>query len=130
MSRLAMIALIGILILTVLLDPYTLHYNGSDAILPGPWWQRALGLGSVVLLVLVAALIWRAALEKAGGVLCAETLMSLGFSVVLIQRDGLARFQMGFGAEENLSWYLAALGLRVLLLYWITLRSSGKSREA
>ena len=49
----------GILIVTVLADPYTFCFSGSDACFPAPFWQTAFGLTDILLLAWVVRLVWR-----------------------------------------------------------------------
>jgi hypothetical protein len=104
----------------VLLDPYTLHRDASDLIRPAPWWQLLLGLGDVALLVLVAISSWRRQLRQAVSLLMIELLFALSSAIVLIARDGVARFNYGIAAEQYASLFLIWIGLRVLLLAILT----------
>ena len=101
---------------TILLDPYTFHFNAGDVLYPAPLWQLSLGLVDALLVVsgVLAALRDRA--QLAFLVLAFEGLFTLGLCTILVQRDGVDRFVAGFGAQEYLSLYLAALALRIILL--------------
>jgi hypothetical protein len=100
----------------VLVDPDTVRLNASDVILRAPAWQLVLGLADVVLLVAVGFLSWRRQLRRAGSLLTIELIFALSSAMVLIERDGLARFTHGIAAAQYASLYLAWIGLRVLLL--------------
>jgi hypothetical protein len=100
----------------VLIDPYTVHLNASDAILPAPMWQLVLGLLDVALLAAVGLLSWRRQFRQAASLLTIELVFALSSAMVLIGRDGLARFTHGIAAEQFASSYLTWIGVRVLLL--------------
>jgi hypothetical protein len=119
MKRAAGVALSGLLVLAVLLDPYTLSHDASDFVRPGPAWQIALGLTDVVLLLGVGIFAFRQAWQRAFNVLTCEILLALLAAIVLVQRDGVARFIQGLGAEEYASFYLGSIALRVILLWTI-----------
>lgn len=92
-------------------DPYTLP---SDSVRTAPWWQFGLMLADVSLLATIAALLWR---NRTGAhhVVLGELLFAIGSAVVLVRRDGVARFAHGFGAEEYLSLFLVTVAIRVAL---------------
>ena len=116
MKRAVGVALAALLAAAVLLDPYTLHQTASDAILPAPAWQLALGLADVALLAAVGVLAFRREWPRASDVLTVETIFALSLAIALVTRDGVGRFVRGFAAEEYVSLYLASIAVRVLLL--------------
>ena len=120
MKRAAGVGLSALLAIAVLLDPYTLRHDASDFVRPGPAWQIALGLTDVVLLAGVGILAFRQVWRRAFSLLTCEILFALLAAIVLVQRDGVARFIQGFGAEEYASFYLGSIALRVILLWTIT----------
>jgi hypothetical protein len=101
---------------SILLDPYTFHLNAGDVLYPAPLWQLSFGLVDAVLVVsgVLAALRDRA--QVAFLLLAFEGLFSIGLCAILVHRDGVERFVAGFGAQEYLSLYFAALALRIILL--------------
>jgi hypothetical protein len=112
-----LILLLGALVVaTVLLDPYTFHFNASDYILPAPTWQLSLGLVDALLVISGVLVAWRGHREIAFLLLSFDALFAIGLCAILVHRDGLERFAAGIGAQEYLSLYLAALALRILLL--------------
>ena len=116
-----MLALGALVLLSVLLDPSTFHLNASDAVVPAPSWQLTLALMDAFLVVLGAAMVWRGRADLGFNLLVGEFLWNLALCALLVSRDGIARFVHGFGGEEYLSLYLAALALRVILLFVIRL---------
>lgn len=132
MSRVAGVILIGVLIVTILVDPYTLRLNASDVIAQAPWWQTAIGLLSMGLLASVAVSLWRGRNARASKLLGIETLVTIGISIIYVQRDGISRFELGFGGEEYLTWFLIAVALRVYLLLTLPLGAAadGRGRNA
>ena len=103
-----------LLAVAILWDPYTRALNVSDVARPAPWWQLALGLTDVSLLATIAALVWRQR-KGAHHVVLGELFFALGGAIILVRRDGVARFAHGFGADEYLSLFLVTLAIRVAL---------------
>lgn len=116
MRRIILTSLSVLVLFSVLLDPYTFRRTASDYVEWAPGWQMLLGITDLVLLVALVALVGHGSFLRASQLLMAETLYSLTVASVLLQRDGLARFVHGIGAEQYLTLYLAALGLRVVLI--------------
>lgn len=116
MRRTICLILTGCVLALVLWDPYTLNYNSSDLVMPGPWWQLSLGLLDLGLLAYVLVLLWKRNPPRAFAILAAETVLSLLLMSILYHRDGVGRFRRGFGAEDYLWEYLLAMGLRVVVL--------------
>lgn len=116
MRRAACLILTGCIFASVLLDPYTLHHDASDFVRPGPWWQRFLGAVDLLLLSAVLAFLWMRRVRLAAHFLAAETFVALVTVTILIHRDGIGRFRMGFGAWDYLWIYLLATGFRVVVL--------------
>jgi hypothetical protein len=52
------IALAALVLVTVLLDPYTFLRSASDAIVRAPWWQLSFGLLDASLVACGLALVW------------------------------------------------------------------------
>src|SRR5687768_3639562 len=99
MLRWLSFALIVLVLTGVLLDPYTLHHDASDAVVPGPLWQTLLGLVDLSLLSASLVMVWRRRYDRALGLLAFEALWAVGSALILINRDGMGRFVRGFGAE-------------------------------
>lgn len=125
MSRSARVALAVFLAVAVLFDPYTFNRDGSDLILPAPAWQLMLGLTDVLLLLGVAVLVWRRSSLRAFHLLFGEILFALAAGIILVVRDGVHRFQHGFGAEEYASLYLGSVAVRVGVL-WLLRPTAGE----
>lgn len=121
--------LTALLALYVLGDPYTFHLNGSDAIWPAPVWQTALALLDVGLLALLAGLVVRRRARAALTTLTIETLYNLGLTTGLVWRDGLARFDVGFGGQD-VSRYLLLLMVRVVFLFILAREAIGTAKPA
>ena len=116
MNRRVAILLTALLVAAVLLDPYTFHETASDAVVAAPWWQTTLGVADAVLLALTGVLVWRRVATIAYRVLAFEVLFALALAIGFVVRDGISRFERGFGGEEFVSYYLCTVMLRVLLL--------------
>jgi hypothetical protein len=116
MVRIACLILAGCVLALVLLDPYTLNHDASDLVMPGPWWQMLLGIMDLALLTYLLVLLWKRRSGAAFRILVTETVLSLVTVFILVQRDGIGRFRMGFGAQDYLWTYLLAMGLRAALL--------------
>jgi hypothetical protein len=117
-------ALIMVVLIGVYLDPYTLHHDATDVIMPGPWWQSALGFVDLSLLSASLGMVrWR---RYAGALalLGSETLWAIGSALILVNRDGMGRFVRGFGAEPYLAEYLIVMGLRIvaMICLWQAIR--------
>ena len=115
-TRVGAALVIALLAAAALLDPYTLHLNAGDVLLPAPPWQALLGLGDVALLLVTAGLAWGGKTLRASAALGFETVFNLTVNVALVMRDGLTRFLHGFGAQEYLSIYLCAVALKVVVV--------------
>jgi uncharacterized membrane protein YozB (DUF420 family) len=120
MRKLAVSVLVLVVAAAVVLDPYSFHRNASDAVSPGPLWQRAMSLLGLVILLAVLAFTWRGRYRVASTAAVVEFLLNVAVCVILLQRDGLDRFRLGFGAEEYASFYLGSLAIRVVLLRILT----------
>jgi hypothetical protein len=129
MKRPVAILLVVVLVAGVLLDPYTFHSTASDFVQPAPWWQLTLGLTDAALLVLVGVLLWRRLPRTAFWVAGTEALYALALGIGFVERDGIARFVAGFGAEEYLTMYLGTIASRVLVLMFVQALAS-EVREA
>jgi hypothetical protein len=116
MRRIIAILFASVALVGVLLDPYTWSLNASDGVVRGPAWQVTLGLIDAILLALAIGYLLRRQNVHASRVFTGELLYALATAVLLINRDGIARFVRGFGAEEFLSAYLMALAFRVAAL--------------
>ena len=114
--RVIAIACSALLVGTVLADPYTFHATASDYVVPAAWWQTALALADVALLIAVGALLWRKRDQTAFWVTGAEVLYALTLGIAFVVRDGVNRFVEGIGAEQYLSLYFGFIMLRVVLL--------------
>jgi hypothetical protein len=114
--NLAVLLLIAGGALGIVLDPYSLHLNASDAVQRAPLWQMLSSLVDVVFLVAAAVLVIRARPRAAAIFLCGETLLTLGLNAGLVARDGLSRFTHGYGGEQYLTLYMLALAIRPLAL--------------
>ena len=125
MKRFVGVALVALLALAVLLDPYTLKHDASDFVRSGPVWQIALGLADVALLLAVGVLVLRQSWHHAFALLTCEIIFALAAAILLVQRDAVGRFIHGFGAEEYASLYLASIALRIVLL-WMVSPEQGK----
>jgi hypothetical protein len=116
MKRPVAILLVVMLVAGVLLDPYTFHSTASDFVQPAAWWQRTLGLTDAALLLLIGVLLWRRLPRTAFWVAGAEALYALALGIGFVEREGVARFIAGFGAEQYLTEYLGMIALRVVVL--------------
>jgi hypothetical protein len=123
MQRAIAVTLAGLVAFLVLLDPYTFHKTASDLIQPAPAWQLALGLADVALLAAVGTL---ALLRRtvAFDLLAGEIVFALVVAILLVSRDGVARFIHGWSAEEYMSFYLGSIALRVVLLWLLRPRGA------
>jgi hypothetical protein len=132
MLRASILVLVGLVAAGVLLDPYTLHYDASDFVRPGPWWQRMLGLVDLGLLAAALLMVWRRRHARARVLLAAETVWAIGSALILVHRDGSGRFAVGFGAEPYLTGYLVLTGLRcaALGLLWFAARQAERRAAA
>ena len=116
MRRIIAIALVCLALSSVLLDPYTWSLNGADLVIRAPVWQTTLALVDASLLALAIGYLLRRQNVYASRVLTGEILYALAVAILLVNRDGVARFVHGLGADEFLSAYLLALSLRVAAL--------------
>jgi hypothetical protein len=117
-------ALIGVVLVGVFVDPYTLHHDATDLVMPGPWWQSALGFVDLSLLSASLGMVWRRRYAAALALLGSETLWAIGSALILVNRDGPGRFVRGFGAEPYLAEYLIVMGLRLvaMICLWQAMR--------
>lgn len=115
MARVILLLLVLLVAAFMLVDPYTLHLNAKDVVLPAPLWQVSLGIADVGLLLFAAILVWKNQFLNASAAVAIETVFNLVLNVALVARDGLSRFIHGLGAQEYLSLYLSAIALRVLV---------------
>jgi hypothetical protein len=120
MKRIILIVMAILVLLSVLLDPYTFRRTAGDYVEWAPLWQMVLGIGDVLLLLVVIVRLGRTQVSRAKRLLLIETLFNLGVAIVLVGRDGQLRFVYGLGAEEYLLVYLAAVALRVSLVMALT----------
>jgi hypothetical protein len=126
MRRIACLILAQCVLALVLLDPYTLNHDASDLVMPGPWWQMLLGIMTFSVLTSLLVLLWKRRSGAAFRILAAITVLSLVTVSIFIQRDGIGRFKMGFGAQDYLWTYLLAMALRLaVLLLTATAREPG-----
>jgi hypothetical protein len=116
MLRASILVLVWLVTAGVLLDPYTLHYDATDFVRPGPWWQLVLGLVDLGLLAGALRMVWRRRYNPAFVLLAVETFWAIGAALILMHRDGEGRFVRGFGAEPYLAAYLIVMGLRFAAL--------------
>jgi hypothetical protein len=122
MLRRVSLALITVVLIGLLLDPYTFHHDAGDAVMPAPVWQRVLGLVDLSLLAASLSMVWQKRYDGALALLGSETVWAIGSVLVLVNRDGMGRFIRGFGAEPYLTEYLAVMGLRLAAmacLWWV-----------
>lgn len=117
MKRWVFAILSALILFSVAVDPYTLRRTAGDYVEWAPWWQVSLGIVNLLLLITLLVLVWRGDMRRASRLLTAETLYNIGVALALVHRDGIARFIHGIGAEQYLSFYLVAIGLRVILLF-------------
>jgi hypothetical protein len=125
------IALACLIAILVLADPYTLHLNASDMVMPAPLWQIGLGLFDVGLLLAVAILAARHLFRLATIVAGIALPYAVVVALLLVQRDGLDRFIAGFGAQPTVAWFLVVLLLRIALVYctrWASVRQNRVAR--
>lgn len=116
-ARAAVLSALGAVVLwELIVDPYFWWRDSTDFLIPAPFWQRGLGFVEIALLLLAASALFRSRDILGQRLVVAETLARLLSTILLVQRDGVARFIGGFGAEEFLSWHLLAIGCRVLIL--------------
>lgn len=127
MMRYVQAVLSAFVLFSVTVDPYTFRRTAGDYVQWGPWWQVALGIVDLLLLVALLAFVWRRDTRRSAQVLAIESLFNIAVAIGLLHRDGIARFIQGFGAEEYLSFYLFALAIRVLLLFAILTRAGNRS---
>lgn len=107
------------LLASVALDPYTLYSSASDAAIPAPWWQTAIAGADALLIIGFLVFVWRLQDHAAALSLSTAILVNLFSNIGYVQRDGVARFLLGYGAEEYLSVYLLFMSVRILLLVWV-----------
>ncbi len=119
---------VALVALSVVTDPYTFHFTGSDAFVAAPVWQSGLALLDIALLVSGAVLLLRDVKRVAFFVLLADLICAVTLNGILIHRDGVSRFIWGIGAERHVRDVALAFGLRVLVLMAIS--PSLKRREA
>ena len=128
--RILFVVGLALVALSVLVDPYTFHLTGSDAVVPAPLWQTSLALvdfGFVV--AAVVSLVGgrgRAALSICVG----EFLYALAFNLLMVARDGVARFYWGFGAESHVLDFVIIFGLRALIIAALLWSFGGRERRA
>jgi hypothetical protein len=119
--RVAYVVLAMLLLAGSVVDPYSFYENSSHFRTPAPVWQSAATLLDLLLLCIFAAYVWRNERRRALLALGFSTLITLLLNIALVERDGVARFQMAFGAYEFLSIYLAAVLARVMMLIMLCL---------
>ncbi|MDB4951009.1 MAG: hypothetical protein JWM27_3658 [Gemmatimonadetes bacterium] len=78
----------------VMRDPYTLHRDGGDVLLPAPLWHPALAVPDVALLLVLvlAVLAWRWRPRGVLVLLLAEAMLYVGTTLAYVHVDGVARF--------------------------------------
>ena len=104
--RIFVLVSLFVLAAALLIDPYTWRRTGGDLIVSAPLWQRVVAWASVVALgaafVMTLRRKWKTAIDLA----LLAAVVNLGWNVVLVGRDGMARFVRGIGAEPYLFAYL------------------------
>ncbi|MBX3175259.1 MAG: hypothetical protein KF709_12660 [Gemmatimonadaceae bacterium] len=128
--RVAAAALSALIVVAVVLDPYSWNLNGSDARQPAPAIQLFGALGSIALQVLAATLTLRGAFAVSARVAAAEIAVAAGALAYLLWRDGYRRFEWGLGAQDFV-WLIAlAFAARILLNVALRLLSSGETEPS
>jgi hypothetical protein len=112
-KRLWPTALLIVVALAILIDPYTFHQNASDAMMPAPLAQTALALIDFVLVVIGCVFIWRGMPVRALGVIVGEAVYNIALVSAQVSHDK-TRFLMGFDSHQYLSVYLLVIALRFL----------------
>lgn len=110
--------LTSLLVLAVLLDPYSFRESASDDLARAPLWQIGFAFLDILLIAWSGVSAWRGHTQRACLLLGLGTILNLAVAISQVHRDGIARFVMGYRAEEYLTWYLAALALRTVGLAW------------
>jgi hypothetical protein len=109
----------GLIILLILIDPYSWYLNGSDARQIAPLHQLAVAIFGLLLQVLVVVAVARGSARTAASLAGAELLLAVSAVVFLFWRDGHRRFEWGIGSQD-FAWLLAvAMVLRLALVAWL-----------
>jgi hypothetical protein len=125
--RLLTLAVLALLALGVLWEPYTAVLHRSDVILPAPLWQICVAYFDIAILIAVGSLSLKGRVSTAYVLLCLEVTFYLCRNAILLVRDGWDLFVYGdgLGPVSVLNEYVAFILLRGLLL-WL-LRSSSSA---
>jgi hypothetical protein len=112
-KRLWPTALLIVVALAILIDPYTFLESASDEMMPAPWPQTALALLDFALVVVGCVFIWRGMPGRALGAIVGEAVYNIAVVSAQVWRDR-TRFLMGADSHQYLSVYLFAIALRFL----------------
>lgn len=106
----------SLIILSIVIDPYSWYLNGSDARQIAPPHQLAVAVLGLLLQVLVMGAVARGSARAAASLAGAELLVAVFAVALLFWRDGYGRFEWGLGSQD-FSWLLAvAMVLRLALV--------------
>lgn len=117
MKKAIWLCIILVIILSIAVDPRSWTNGSSDAVLPLSWWHQVPAIGSIILLCVAAIYLFKLEYAKTAGLVFAEAMLSVCNSALAVQQEGVGRFVHGIGAEQLLSWYLALIALRFVLLF-------------
>lgn len=116
MIRFLLLSIAAVALASIWLDPFThtLHPAGPE---PSPlWWRTGAWIDTAVLLAFAWSL-WHANWPRAYFLVTISTTCSLLMNGLYVSIRGTDRFEVIFGTEEILSFYLFIMALRVLAIF-------------